>query len=218
MKTAILFVLITLAASPLFAHREDYIGETLVFLTLERHSLEPELFADLSHSDRSYNAAIEYGVTAHFMVDARVSRGDDDRAGRIEFRYRLGDEGVHPIDIALSGEINYERERGETMKGFEPRLILSKDFDRVNVTLNASREIPFSGGGAGYQLASGMRFDSTDRLRIGTEALYDSRAHRGSLVPQIWIVLPHETLIRAGWFAGFGGAPHFVRIGIEIEL
>lgn len=219
MKTTTIFLFLLLfAASPLFAHREDYIGETLVFLTLARHTLEPELFADLGRDYRQYNAAIEYGVADHLMIDSRVSRRDDGRAARVEMRYRLGDEGARPVDIAVSAELNYEREDGRTTKGFEPRLILSKDFRRLNLTLNASREIPLSGGEGGFHFAGGIRFDSAERFRIGSEALYDCRSQRGSIVPQVWFVLPHETLIRAGWFAGFGGAPHFVRIGIEIEL
>jgi len=87
---------VLLAATPLFAHREDYIGETLVFLTLERHSLEPEVFVDTAHGFRLYNAALEYGITDRSMVDGRVSWGRDREldSARVEGRHRFGDEGT----------------------------------------------------------------------------------------------------------------------------
>jgi hypothetical protein len=42
-KLTIAVVLFALAM-PAFAHKEDYIGETLVFMTLTRRALEPEFW------------------------------------------------------------------------------------------------------------------------------------------------------------------------------
>lgn len=220
MKRPLLLLIVLLSATPLFAHREDFVGETLVFLTLERHALEPEAFIDWSQDERFYNAAVEYGVTDHFMVDGRVTstgNGSID-AARVETRYRFGEEGTWPVDTAVSFEANVERENGEDHYGIEPRLILSKDVDRFNFTVNVADEIPTNGGAPALQIAGGARFDATELLRVGSELRWDEHDHSGTVVPQVWFVLPHETTLRLGYFAGFRGAPHFVRFGIELEF
>jgi hypothetical protein len=86
------------------AHREDYIDETLVFQTVEKGAIEPEYWFDYGHRGDSdtyfqrHNLAVEYGLTDHLMIDARVTvdhpenRSTNFDSGRIETRYRFGEE------------------------------------------------------------------------------------------------------------------------------
>lgn len=213
--TALLFI-----TTPLFAHREDYLGETLVFLTLERHAVEPEFFADVARHIRDYNAALEYGITDRTMVDGRVSwdREGGVHAGRLEGRHRFGDEGIWPVDVAVSLEANFETDEGRRHTAIEPRLILSKDVERFNVTVNLAEEIASGGGGSALRVASGVRFDASRWIRVGNEFQYDLRDRRGAVVPQLWLTLPHEITVKAGYFASVHGAPHFIRAAVEFEF
>lgn len=220
MRRLLVAVAVLFLATPLFAHREDFIGETLVFLTLPARSIEPELFVDAARGFRMYNAALEYGVTSQFMIDGRASwdqHGSLDSA-RLEGRRRFGEEGAWPVDVAVSVEGNFETEEGERRYGVEPRLILSKDIKRLNITLNLAEELPTQGGDSAFRFASGIRFDVTEPVRLGTEFQYDFHTRSGSVIPQLWIALPHELTIKGGYSAGFHGSRHFARVAIEFEF
>ncbi len=217
------------SALPALAHKDDYIDETLVYLTLAHRELEPEYwidylyFAQGEHFLRHHFSA-EYGITDRLMVEARTSIaqptvGDSyfDSA-RLELRRRLADEGSRAIDIALSGETNIERtEDGVLRAGFEPRLILSKDLrERLNLTLNLAEEISTQ---RSFEPASGIRLDMGRHFSVGSELRYSQGEHNGAAIPQIWFKLPHDTTIKAGFFAGFGSR-HITggRIAFEFEL
>ena len=127
-----------LGARTLKAHREDYIDETLVFQTVEKGAIEPEYWFDYGHRGggdvyfQRHNLALEYSLTDRLMFDARATadhpenRNANFDSGRFEARYRFGEEGDWPIDVALSGETNMRRlETDHYQYGIEPRLILS---------------------------------------------------------------------------------------------
>lgn len=214
------------------AHREDYLSETLVYLTLHRHELEPEYWFDLGRTGDGWpgflrhHLAAEYGLTEHWMVDARATleaaQSERSRLGgaRLETRYRFSEEGRLPVDIAVSGEINTQRTaRGAQIPGAELRLILSKDLRRSNFTLNLAEEFPFHSEGPSFAPAFGYRFDASRFLYAGSEVKYDVESRRGAVVPQVWFLLPHRATLKAGYSAGFGhGAKSFARIAIEIDF
>src|SRR6266550_3760485 len=148
------------------AHRDDYIDETLVFQTIDEGAVEPEYWFDYGHrSDEGiyfqrHNVALEYGITHQLMIDTRLTVEDPNGrpanfdSGRLETRYRFGEEGTWPVDVALSGEVNTARlENGRRQYGVEPRLIFSKDFAKVNATLNLAEEIPINRGSPSLGLA-----------------------------------------------------------------
>jgi hypothetical protein len=221
-------LLILLFASRAFAHREDYIDETLVFLTLERGEIEPEYFLDLGRDDSQrfmrHHLALEYGLTDHWMIDARVTaldeRGDGFHfdSGRLETRYRFFDEGTLPVDIAVSAELNTQRDaKGHETVGIEPRLILSRDFQKLNLTLNLAEEVPFSGPSPSCNVRGGWRYDATELFRFGAEFRYDTREHSVAAIPQIWFAFAHDVTFKAGYSYDFG-APHerFLRVTLEV--
>ena len=231
-RSCVALLLLFLGTRTVDAHREDYIDETLVFQTVEEGAIEPEYWFDYGHRGDSetyfqrHNLSLEYGITDHLMIDGRVTfdhplnRSTNFDSGRFETRYRFSEEGAWPVDVALSGETNMRRlENGHYQYGVEPRLILSKDFSKLNVTLNVAEELPVNRGAPSVQLASGARYDMTQLLRFGSELKYDVHERSGSVIPQIWLALPHEITFKTGYSKGFdANREDFVRFVIEVEF
>jgi hypothetical protein len=218
------FLFLLLCFSRTFAHREDYIDETLVFATLDRGEVESQYWFDAGSEDSNrftrHHLALEYGITDHWMIDGRASGLDENGfhlgSSRLETRYRFFDEGTLPIDIAVSGEVNTHRDaQGHQVFGIEPRLILSKDFGKLNLTVNLAEEIPFTRGHPSLEIRGGWQYDATELFRFGSELRYDTEEHSVALIPQIWFILPHEVTFKVGYFYDFGGAhERFVRVAL----
>ncbi len=239
--------LLSAPTGQLFAHRDDYINETFVFQTLEAHEFEPELWVDLgsgSHGEGSFrmvNAAFEYGVTEHWMVDGfagwlHTGDGQDSlQRVRAETRFRFGEEGDRPVDLAASFETEYEREAEHEPAGsasgstwawtLTPRLVLSRDLaSQFNVTLNLDLGRQFGADARdrwvpGYAIAA--RYPREAFLRYGAEFRQDFGEERSTLlVPQIWFSLPHEATLKfgAGLDLGGGTRQNFARVVFEIEF
>ena len=214
------------------AHREDYIDETLVFLTLERASFEPEYWFDAGRETDAHrnlirhSLAAEYGITEHLMMDGRVSFKQETsdplrfESGRFESRYRFGEEGERPVDLAISGEINVARSiSGENEYGLEPRLIFSKDFADLNLTVNLPLEISLNNGAATLAPAFGIRYDASELFRMGSEIKYDTDHHAGAVIPQIWLGLSKSLTLKAGYSQDFAqNRERFFRLALEAEL
>jgi hypothetical protein len=212
------------------AHGEDYIDETLVFATLERGAVEPGYWFDFGWNDSQYfmrhNLALEYGITDHWMIDARATGIDEYRDGfhfdssRLETRYRFFEAGTLPVDIAVSGEINSRRdEASHQIFGIEPRLILSRDFGKLNLTLNLAADIPFNHHSPSFEVRGGCEYDVTDFFHVGTELRYDTDEHAVSVIPQIWFTFPHQVTLKAGYSYDFGAThERFLRVAFVAEF
>jgi hypothetical protein len=215
-----------------FGHKEDYIDETLVYLTLGAQEFEPEYWFDygrLRDQGREFtrhNLSAEYGITDHWMVEGRATMekiGGDELnfdSARLETRYRFSEEGKLPVDIAVSAEGNVERDEGGVDRyGAEPRLILSHDFARLNLTLNLSEEIPFDSRRDAFNVSSGFRYDAAKHFSFGCELKDDVNNHKAAVVPQVWFLLPHELTLKAGFSYGFDhNKEEFLRVVIEKEF
>ena len=216
------------------AHKDDYIDETLVYLTLEKKEIEPEYWFDFGYKHDEdagknigflrHNFALEYGITNHWMVDGRGTIRNMKReetvfeSGRFETRYRFFDEGTKPIDVAVSAEANTERdEHGKQQPAIEPRLILSKDFKQLNLTLNLPEEIFLRSGKLAFVPSFGVRYNATNLLRLGCEMRYNTHSHEDSAIPQIWFALPREITIKLGYSFGLNhNEENFGRVAIEV--
>ena len=229
---AMLFPLLLLAVETVHAHDEDYIDETLVFQTIEKGAIELAYWFDYGHRGDSdtyfqrHNLALEYGITDRLMMDGRVTldhpenQNTDFDFGRLETRYRFADQGDWPIDVALSGEANVGRlENGRYQYGVEPRLILSKDFSKLNFTINVAEELWANRGAPSAQLASGARYDLTQFFRFGSELKYEVHERSGSVIPQVWFAFPHDVTLKVGFSAGFDrNRENFTRIVLQVEF
>lgn len=225
------FVLLALVSMSAFAHREDYTGSTLVFLTLQKGELEPEYLLDVARTTRGdreqflrHTLALEYGITEHWMIDGRITSADDDASrfggAHIESRYRFGEEGARPVDVAVSAEVGFERgENGEKDDlELEPRLVLSKDVGRFNATANFV-EVISSEKPSDFVVNSGVRFDATELFRFGSELSFDQRSRSSSVLPQVWLALPHELTFKLGVSEPIHrGDERFVRLVVEKEF
>lgn len=228
---AILALPFLLYAREVSAHRDDYLNETLVYLTLAQKELEVEYWFDRGwrSGDRydftRHNVAVEFGITDNWMVDGRVTAISDKdthfESARLESRYKFFEEGAHPVDFAASFEVNSEREPdGSTIVGIEPRVILSRDFaERMNITANLSEEIPLESGVPAFLVAFGGRYNWSNFVRVGSEFQYNFDEHFGSVIPQLWLAFPRDATVKIGYSIGIDQEPNdFVRVALEVEF
>jgi hypothetical protein len=213
-----------------YAHEEDFIDETLVYGTLEQGAVEPQYWFDIGRNDPGnfirHSLAVEYGITDHWMVDCRATGIEERRNGfhldssRLETRYRFFQEGTLPIDIAASGELNSRRdEEGHQIIGIEPRLILSKGFGKLNLTLNFAAEFPFNRHSPTVETRGGLEYDVSNFFHIGSEFSYDTEQHAVAVIPQIWLTLPHNVTLKTGYSHDFGAThERFLRTAIVVEF
>ena len=231
---SVLFIFLLSFSKSALAHRDDYIDETLVYLTLEKKEIEPEYWFDFGYKHDEdanknigllrHNFALEYGITDHWMVDGRgtIKNMEDKKtvidSGRFETRYRFFEEGAKPIDVAISAEANAERdEHGKMQPALEPRMILSKDFKELNFTANLAEKIFLREGELTFIPSLGIRYNTPRILRVGCEIRFDTRSHEDSVIPQIWFALPYEITIKLGYSFGFNrNEENFGRLAIEV--
>ncbi len=230
--TTLLLAALIFWTHPLLAHKEDYLDETLVYVTLGAHEFEPEYWIDYGYGPLGrhflrHHLAVEYGLRDRWMVEARATEqkifggGSSFDSARVETRYRFGAEGSRAVDIAVSAELNsMTTEQGAHRVNIEPRLILSKDFrEKLNVTLNLAEELAVNAREAGFAPAAGIRYNASRSVSVGSEFRYEQEERRGSIIPQIWFRLPKETTIKAGFSAGLGhDRRNFGRVAVEFEF
>ena len=240
-RFAVAATLLALAASfalclprAAIAHRDDYIHETFVYQTLERHEFEIELWEE-GHGGAGRattlwsTAAFEYGVTSRWTLDAagqweRASEATRFGRLRAETRYRFAEENRWPLDLALSAE--YERERAGEGAGFEqtltPRVVISKDLLRsFNSTLNLDLPIALEERhDVTFAWALGVRYPAEGSTRVGVEVQQRPAAHQAVVFPQLWFAFPHEMTVKLGTGIGLTQAtePLIARGVFEIEF
>jgi hypothetical protein len=233
-KSLRLLLLFTITLFPFFSsfpHRDDFLDETVVYLTLGRQELELEYWFDYgSLSGINFirnNFASEYGITNHWMIDGRITYDSPDisgfnfESGRFETRYRFYDEGALPVDIALSAEINSEKGiTGESETGVEGRLILSHDFaEKLNLTMNLSEELALDSRQGAFFPSFGFRYDATSLFRFGSEIKYNTLQNSGSVIPQFWLTFGESITLKFGYSQGIDNKKeNFGRIALEAEI
>ncbi len=236
-RVVILYLFGSLLTATAYGHRDDYINETFVFRTLDRHELELEYWFDYHHlnqSNRGYyqhTASVEFGFTDYWMADVALNFSDQLRRSdygltrlRFETRRRFGEEGEHVIDFASSMELEAEKDVDRWNYQLTPRAVLSKDFaTKLNTTLNL-----FVGIGTGDKTTLnpgynfGIRYPSEGILRVGGELIQQWDEHQrtsGLIIPQLWILPRPEDVIKIGYAKAFGSEEnYFLRVAIEIGL
>lgn len=219
-----------LLPSALIAHKDDYLGDTFVFVTLDARELEVEYWLDAQDDPRGlrHTTGMEYGITNHLMAD--VSARWLQRAGGpfafsqgfVELRYRFGEEGRRAVDPAASIEYEVRRDpEGRRRRLLEPRLVLSRDFAGWNLTTNFSYSIVLDDPGrSSIGAAAGIRSPAFGRWSTGLELRREIALENETLViPQVWYRISPEAYIKAGGGRNFAGEKgSFVRIAFEVEF
>ena len=228
-------VALLLFPSVAWAHRDDYLDETFVYVTLGRHEFELEGWAEARRGTDHrtagwYTGAFEYGITAHWMADGAaqaLDQGEGLQFGRLrlETRARFAEEGEWPVDVAASAEYEHETQdatRVEEEDVLTPRLVLSRDVSRdLNTTLNFDFPVSLSGEReVTFAYALGVRYPAETAVRVGTELKGDPSEHTATVFPQIWFALPKELTLKFGTGIGLTSRtdPWVVRAVAEIEL
>jgi len=227
--------LLLLLPSSAYAHRDDYLDETFVYVTLGRHEVEIEGWAEARRGTDHrtagwYTGAFEYGLSSHWMADAAAQvfhRGEGFRFGRLrlETRARFAEEGRWPVDLAASAEYEHETRAStgaESEDVLTPRLVLSRDVSRdLNTTLNLDLPVRLSGERKiSFAYALGVRYPAETAVRVGTELKGNSSEHNATVFPQVWFALPKELTLKFGTGIGLTSRTDrwVVRAVAEIEL
>jgi hypothetical protein len=212
------------------AHKDDYLGDTFVFLTLDRRELELEYYLDGISDPRAlgHRLGVEYGITDHLMGDVaaswtQLSGGPTTfQEGFVELRYRFGEENAHVVDPAASIEYRVERDAdGETRRFLQPRIVLSRDFGDTNVTLNVAWAIDLASlKESAPEFDLGIRSPRFGIFRAGLELRRETAVENVTeVIPQLWARFSESATLKAGVgknFAGERGA--YVRIALELEF
>ncbi|MBI3871684.1 MAG: hypothetical protein HY304_01230 [candidate division Zixibacteria bacterium] len=123
-------------------------------------------------------------------------------AFQIRTRYRLGAAGRWPIDPLIY--LEYRRPSSLlSANELEGKLVLSHDFDRVNVVVNLVEELEFAPGSeshTGYSF--GMKIEPRPILSLGIEAFGDITSEEGTA----HYLGPTVSLARGKWYYTIGAA------------
>lgn len=130
-----------------------------------------------------YQEELEYGLTDRWTVanyqiwETKNKRDKDDstvyKGSKIETKYRIGEKGKYWVDPLLYLEwVRDERARNENK--FEEKLILSKDFGKLNFNFNQVIESAAgSGGRTEHKFTLGSTYEFPWDIHVGLEAKGD---------------------------------------------
>lgn len=174
----------TISSSPALAQGRYYVWNYR-YDTEEADEFELESYSffaapSLSNNVRSLDQQfeIEYGITDRIQVGLYQVFGRDypdksesfsAKSSMIEVLYKLAGQNEFPVDPLLYVEYAREWDRRNSNQA-ELKLILSKDFGRLNGTVNGIAEYEFGGrNDLVPELSAGISYRLTDNFRAGVE-------------------------------------------------
>ena len=212
------------------AHNRHYVW-TEEYRTLPRNTFELEGKTTLKVPDAGksnentwkYEPELEYGITDHWNIahyqiwetenqsgfdDAGVKRKDPTRyeGFKFESKYRIGEKGKYWVDplvyLELESEVRPEH-RNNTIEG---KLVLSKDFQKFNVTYNQIIESQADRGGrTTHEYSIAVNYEILSSLFIGCE-----------MNGQYWQPSSHRNEIGLGPTVGYANQYFWVAAGVLI--
>ena len=223
-------IVLWLLPGALLGHKDDYLGDTFVFVTLEARELELEYWLDAQDGPRGlvHTLGVEYGLASHIRADVSVRWLQQSggplafSSGFLELRHRFGEEGRHVVDPAVS--IEYEARRdsdGHRRQLLEPRVVLSRDFAGWNATVNLFYVIVIGvRSRSAFEGAVGIRSRAFGPWSAGVEFRREVALENESVViPQVWYRLTPEAYLKAGGGKNFAGEKNaFFRVAFEVEF
>ena len=143
--------------------------------------------------------------------------------GFAEVRYRFGEEGAHLVDPALSLEysIKLDPEDGRRHRLLEPRIVLNRDVQEWNFTVNLFYAIVLDDSArSALEASAGFRTPSFGSWNAGLEIRQERPVEKATvLIPQTWYRFTRDAYLKLG--AGknlVGDRDTFVRVAFEIEF
>ncbi len=152
-KVYIVFFLIFAISSSLYADRRSYVW-TYQYMTMPESMTELEFYqtTKLRETDNwEYRIEVEHGLTERwdfsiYQIFAQ-NEGESLRwdAFQLRTRYRIGEEGMYPMDPLIYIEYNRKIDLKKPNK-FEAKFVLAKTLSKFNVSLNPLYELFFAPG------------------------------------------------------------------------
>jgi len=177
----LMVICLSLAVARVEAAQRNYVW-TEEYATLAKGNAEFEFYSTaVTHDVQTRNASdweqkfeLEYGITDHLNASIyQVYAQPADSSGlqyvgyNIELKYRIAEANQLPVDILLYAENEMNTVEGNR---FEGKLILAKDFGRLNITYNQIYEKPYATGVGEHEYAAGASFEVVPWLRVGVES------------------------------------------------
>ena len=182
-----------------------------------------------------YQGELEYGVTDHLTITnyerwktENVVGSDDStvyEGFKFETKYRIGQRGKYWLDPLLYLEWATNPREHEHHNEIEGKLVLSKDFDKLNVVYNHIFESQLAGDGrTKHEFAVGANYELFSGLKAGVEfqgQYWNPGSHRNelSLGPTIsWENKYFWVVAGASFGVNHAADDHQVRLIVGIPL
>ncbi|MHC4510684.1 MAG: hypothetical protein ACYTAO_17300 [Planctomycetota bacterium] len=194
-------VLLLLGCSSLaYADRRGYVW-TYEYMTMPEGASELEYYLttkvpDLHKYDNrntwEHQVEYEYGLTDWWDVAVYLEY----TGTKVRTRYRFGEKGMYPLDVLLY--LEYIRpDDSDSPEVLEGKLILAKDFGRVNLAYNQIVEDGISNGGeTEHACAAGVNYEFNPTWKLGVEStgnLTEEKYYLGPTVSwaheKFWVAL-----------------------------
>lgn len=212
-RVGTLVLLVLFSAGPASADRRGYVW-TYEYMTMPKGTSELEYYLtakvpDLHNYDDNntweHQVEYEYGLTDHWDVavyqrwEQVNTQADDDfeyTGTKLRTRYRFGEKGMYPLDVLLY--LEYIRpDDSQSSEALEGKLILAKDFGKINVAWNQIVEDGITNEGeTEHEYAAGVSYEFNPAWKLGLEStgnLTDDEYYFGPTVSweveKFWVTL-----------------------------
>ncbi|NQV14827.1 hypothetical protein HQ531_05155 [bacterium] len=183
LKTLLLITLNVLLSLQLAADGRRYVW-TYEYQTLPGGEAELESYTEFSHTDTDsgrlatttlqyeyeigMNNRFDVGIYQKFQQDSDSPIAYD--GFKIRFRYRLGEKGRWAFDPLLY--LEYKDNAAFDHSTLETKLILARDFDRINVAINPVLEFEFKDDETEleFEISGGISYALHPLISMGLEA------------------------------------------------
>jgi hypothetical protein len=170
-----------LVVSPAWADQRNYVW-TYEYSTLAKGNAEIEFYQTAVTKNRSTRSAsdwtqqleLEYGISDH--VDVGIYQVYEQAADtpsmtyggyKLKMRYRVAEKNTLPVDVLFYAEHIESTTDGNA---FEGKLVLAKDFGKLNLAYNQIYERIYNTGKGEHEFAAGVNYEVAPWLRIGVES------------------------------------------------
>ncbi len=177
------------------AHARTYVFNQ-EYRTLPQGTFEVESHTEFEVPDRhqtndnefTYEGEVEYGVTDRWNISNYQKWVTENHAGydddglpakdstryhgfKFESKYRIGEKGKYFVDPLLYVEWATDPTKQDNKNSIESKIVLSKDFDKLNVVYNQVMENDLGGGGrTTHEYTFGFNYEVLESFRLGMEA------------------------------------------------
>lgn len=224
MKNKILVWVVFLAAilvsgtSPVSADSRTFVW-TYEYSTLAEGQAEVEYYSTIEVPDTKvaenstwkHQVELEYGLTPKTDIAMyQVFQQENSAAAntftyhemKLRLRHRLSEKGQLPVDTLFYGE--YVRGTDFSKQGeFEGKLVLARDFGRLNLAYNQVAEFPLEKpASAEHSFAAGASWALSSVLQAGMEVVGEYKAGAYYLGPTLALSANGKMWFNFGYLAG----------------